>query len=35
MKMVLVTGSNGFIGSHVAEWLKEKEYYVIGHGRNR
>lgn len=35
MKKVLVTGSNGFIGSHVAEWLKEKEYYVIGLGRNK
>ena len=27
---ILVTGSNGFIGSHVVSWLKEKNCYVIG-----
>lgn len=30
---VLVTGSNGFIGSHVVEWFKKKGCYVIGLGR--
>lgn len=30
---VLVTGSNGFIGSHTVEYLKEKGCYVIGLGR--
>lgn len=30
---VLVTGSNGFIGSHTVKYLKEKECYVIGMGR--
>ena len=27
---ILVTGSNGFIGSHVVKWLKDKGCYVIG-----
>ena len=27
---ILVTGSNGFIGSHVVKWLKGKGCYVIG-----
>lgn len=27
---ILVTGSNGFIGSHVVKWLKEKNCYIIG-----
>ena len=27
---ILVTGSNGFIGSHVVNWLKEKNCYIIG-----
>ncbi len=31
---VLVTGSNGFIGRHVCEYLKEKDIYVIGLGRS-
>ncbi len=30
---VLVTGSNGFIGSYVCRYLKEKNEYVIGLGR--
>lgn len=30
---VLVTGSNGFIGSHVSKYLKQNGYYVIGLGR--
>ena len=30
---VLVTGSNGFIGSHTVEYLKNKGCYVIGLGR--
>lgn len=34
MKRVLVTGSNGFIGSHVASYLRKKGYYVIGLGRS-
>lgn len=33
-KTILVTGSNGFIGSHVASYLKKKNYYVIGLGRS-
>ena len=31
---VLVTGSNGFIGSHVAKYLKEKGFGVCGLGRS-
>ena len=27
---ILVTGSNGFIGSHVVKWLKGKGCYIIG-----
>lgn len=30
---ILVTGSNGFIGSHVARYLKDKGHYVVGLGR--
>lgn len=30
---ILITGSNGFIGSHVASYFKQKGYYVIGLGR--
>lgn len=30
---VLVTGSNGFIGSHVCAWLRAQGCYVIGLGR--
>jgi len=30
---ILVTGSNGFIGSHVAKYLKKRGHYVIGLGR--
>lgn len=32
---ILVTGSNGFIGSNVCQWLKEKSCYVIGVGRRK
>lgn len=31
---VLVTGSNGFIGHHTVNYLKEKGMYVIGLGRS-
>ena len=31
---VLVTGSNGFIGSHVSKYLKDQGHYVIGLGRS-
>lgn len=31
---ILVTGSNGFIGSNVAKWLKERGHYIIGLGRH-
>lgn len=31
---LLVTGSNGFIGSHVANYLKEKGHFVVGLGRS-
>lgn len=30
---ILVTGSNGFIGSHVADYLKSQGHYIIGLGR--
>lgn len=30
---ILLTGSNGFIGNHVAKYLKEKGHYIIGLGR--
>lgn len=30
---ILITGSNGFIGSHVAEYLKSEGHYIIGLGR--
>lgn len=30
---ILVTGSNGFIGSHVARYLKDRGHYVVGLGR--
>ncbi len=33
MKKVIITGVNGFIGGAMAEFLKEKEYYIIGIGR--
>ena len=32
---ILVTGSNGFIGSHVSTYLKENGHYVIGLGRKK
>ena len=31
---ILVTGSNGFIGSHVVDYLKNKGCYVIGLDRS-
>lgn len=31
---ILLTGSNGFIGNHVAQYLKGKGHYIIGLGRN-
>ncbi|MBR5648304.1 NAD-dependent epimerase/dehydratase family protein [Pseudobutyrivibrio sp.] len=31
---VLVTGSNGFIGYHVCDYLKEKDFFIIGLGRS-
>lgn len=34
IKNILVTGSNGFIGNHVASYFKEKGYHVIGLGRS-
>lgn len=30
---ILVTGSNGFIGSHVARYLKDRGHYIVGLGR--
>lgn len=32
---VLVTGSNGFIGHHVCDYLKKRNFYVIGLGRSK
>lgn len=32
---VLVTGSNGFIGRHVCEYLKKQGHYIIGLGRRK
>ena len=34
MKRVLITGSNGFIGSHTCRFLKSKGFHVIGLGRS-
>lgn len=34
MDKVLVTGSNGFIGSHMCRYLREKGYRVVGLGRS-
>ena len=31
---ILLTGSNGFIGNHVAKYLKSKGHYIIGLGRS-
>ena len=31
---ILITGSNGFIGSHVARYLKEKGEVIVGLGRS-
>lgn len=31
---ILLTGSNGFIGNHVAQYLKGKGHYIIGLGRS-
>ena len=33
MKKILLTGSNGFVGSNLAEYLHEK-YWIVGMGRN-
>lgn len=30
---ILLTGSNGFIGNHVAKYLKSQGHYIIGLGR--
>lgn len=35
MQTVLITGSNGFIGGHVCDWLRKKNYFVIGLGRKQ
>lgn len=32
---ILITGVNGFIGSHVSKYFLEKGYYVIGLGRHK
>ena len=32
---ILLTGSNGFIGSHVAEYLKAQGHYIVGLGRKQ
>ena len=32
-QIILITGSNGFIGRHVCEYFRQKGYYVIGLGR--
>lgn len=32
---ILVTGSNGFIGSHVCKYLREQGCYVVGLGRSQ
>ncbi len=32
---ILVTGSNGYIGGHVCQWLKDKGNHVIGLGRHK
>ena len=30
MKSILITGSNGFIGSHLAKYFYEKDYQIYG-----
>lgn len=35
MKNILITGSNGFIGKHVCEYLKKQGHYIIGLGRRK
>lgn len=32
---ILITGSNGFIGGHVAQYFKKKGHYIIGLGRSK
>ena len=32
---ILITGSNGFIGKNVCEWLKGQNVNIIGLGRNK
>lgn len=32
---ILITGSNGFIGRNVCEWLKKQDVNIIGLGRNK
>lgn len=31
---ILLTGSNGFIGSHVCKYFREQGCYVVGLGRS-
>jgi UDP-glucuronate 4-epimerase len=35
MKIYIVTGGNGFIGSHIIKWLVESGYYIINIDKNK